>query len=292
MSQRPSARPRIWPTLVIAVLVIVTGGAVAFLSQAWAASSAYGGDFPPAPELIERWREEYFATGAGFARILIPIHVAIALIVVLAATRSREPFASRLGIVRSRIPLWSWPVLMLATVTVQAARFWCGGQFFGAPSADFLLSAKVFNQTQGLDAIIVIGWAVIGASFIEELVFRGFLLRRLVRRWNPWIGIALTSVLFAFIHGSPYFMAMVLPMGIWLGIVTWRTGSIWPAVACHAVENVVVTFLCRHAGVDASKVWVEPSTVAIALLVPAVLAMAVAIPMLARSRPDPDPGRA
>jgi membrane protease YdiL (CAAX protease family) len=48
-----------------------------------------------------------------------------------------------------------------------------------------------------------------------------------------------TALLFAVAHLNVIQAVFALPLGIWLGIMAWRTGSIWPGVLCHAVVNAV-----------------------------------------------------
>ena len=38
-------------------------------------------------------------------------------------------------------------------------------------------------------------------------------------------------------HIDPRQMAYVFPVGLWLGVVAWRTGSVWPGILCHAFLN-------------------------------------------------------
>ena len=35
----------------------------------------------------------------------------------------------------------------------------------------------------------------------------------------------------------PSAIALAFPLGIWLGVLAWRTGSIWPSIVCHAAIN-------------------------------------------------------
>jgi CAAX protease family protein len=75
---------------------------------------------------------------------------------------------------------------------------------------------------------------------VEELFFRGYIQRRLLQRWSPAVAILTTATLFALIHGNLPQMAVTFPMGIWLGVLAWRTGSVWPSMLCHAFWNAMV----------------------------------------------------
>lgn len=83
----------------------------------------------------------------------------------------------------------------------------------------------------------------------EELVFRGWMLGRLTRRFDAARGIAISAALFGLVHlrnlawrdgsrvaGQVLWAALVLgPLLAW---VTLRTRSVWPAVVLHYANNL------------------------------------------------------
>lgn len=86
------------------------------------------------------------------------------------------------------------------------------------------------------------GYLVVGllAPLVEELVFRGAVLRALLQwKRNPWIGIVISALLFAFIHMNPVQMPHAFLIGILLGWMYYRTDSIIPGVVYHWVNNTV-----------------------------------------------------
>ena len=85
------------------------------------------------------------------------------------------------------------------------------------------------------------------APLVEELVMRGAVLRALLR-WMPgrqWLMIALSALLFALIHMNPAQMPHAFVMGLLLGWMYVRTGSIVPGVAFHWANNTVAFILYR-----------------------------------------------
>jgi membrane protease YdiL (CAAX protease family) len=88
------------------------------------------------------------------------------------------------------------------------------------------------------------GWAVpfilfiaLVPGFVEETFFRGYMQRRLLERWSAWVAILVTTVLFALMHIMPHAVVNAFVIGLWLGVLAWRTGSVWPGVFCHAFIN-------------------------------------------------------
>lgn len=78
----------------------------------------------------------------------------------------------------------------------------------------------------------------------EEALFRGIGFGWL-RRWGFVLAAVISSVIFGLAHG----INVVLPAAVLLGLVhAWlyeRSGSIWPAVISHAVNNGIIFILAR-----------------------------------------------
>jgi hypothetical protein len=88
------------------------------------------------------------------------------------------------------------------------------------------------------------------APMAEEFFFRGFLfgvLRRMHvrvggRELGPWIAAAFVGLLFGLAHydsAQPEFLIPLGFLGFVLCIVRWRTGSLYPCMALHAINNCI-----------------------------------------------------
>lgn len=86
------------------------------------------------------------------------------------------------------------------------------------------------------------GYLSIGllAPLAEELVFRGAILRSLLR-WvkQPWVAIVISAVFFAVAHLNPAQLPHAFLVGLLLGWMYYRTDSIVPCVVYHWVNNTV-----------------------------------------------------
>jgi membrane protease YdiL (CAAX protease family) len=82
---------------------------------------------------------------------------------------------------------------------------------------------------------------VIFAPIFEELAFRGLLFGLLRRRFQWWPAAMLSAALFALAHG--YGLIGFLSV-FWSGLIwAWayeRTGSLWPGILGHAINNALV----------------------------------------------------
>lgn len=91
------------------------------------------------------------------------------------------------------------------------------------------------------------GYLTIGllAPLSEEIVMRGAVLKELLKspKLSPWGAIALSALFFALIHMNPVQMPHAFLIGLWLGWMYWRTGSILPGVAYHWANNSVAYVL-------------------------------------------------
>ena len=86
------------------------------------------------------------------------------------------------------------------------------------------------------------GYVSVGlmAPLAEELVFRGAILRELLR-WSsrPWVAIAISALFFAAAHMNPAQIPHAFLIGLLLGWMYYRTDSIIPGVAYHWINNSV-----------------------------------------------------
>lgn len=78
---------------------------------------------------------------------------------------------------------------------------------------------------------------------LEELVFRGAIMRELLRRNRPWVAIVTSALLFGLIHFNPVQTVNAIPLGILLAWLYWRTRSLVPGIVYHVLHNSLATWL-------------------------------------------------
>lgn len=87
------------------------------------------------------------------------------------------------------------------------------------------------------------GYLVIGllAPLSEEIVLRGAILKELLKseKLSTWTAIAISALFFALVHMNPAQMPHAFLIGLLLGWMYYRTGSILPGVAYHWANNSV-----------------------------------------------------
>lgn len=89
----------------------------------------------------------------------------------------------------------------------------------------------------------------IAAGFVEEMVFRGFILNLLKSRWNTLVAVIVPSVLFGFVHilGMNFSMISCLLVllagtivGVMFSMIALESGSVWNSGIVHAIWNIVI----------------------------------------------------
>ena len=76
-----------------------------------------------------------------------------------------------------------------------------------------------------------------GAPLVEELFFRGLLLRGLLARLPGIPSVLVSAVLFAVAHFELLQFAGLAAFGAVLGLLSWRSGRLGPGVVAHATFN-------------------------------------------------------
>ncbi len=100
-------------------------------------------------------------------------------------------------------------------------------------------SAPEIPRPETMMQAIVLGFTVIvAAPLVEEPMFRGFVLRGWLPVGNT-AAILVSGILFGMLHGQLAQLVALIIVGILLGVVALRSGSIIPAMALHATFNAL-----------------------------------------------------
>jgi membrane protease YdiL (CAAX protease family) len=105
------------------------------------------------------------------------------------------------------------------------------------PTSPDLIPPRFLESSVGPLAMTLA--VVVATPLIEEFGFRGRMQYRLERTVGVMPAIFFTAVVFCLLHGL-IAATHHMPYALFTGWLVWRTGSIWPAVYMHAINNGVV----------------------------------------------------
>jgi membrane protease YdiL (CAAX protease family) len=112
------------------------------------------------------------------------------------------------------------------------------------------LGAPAHQETgaaHGVGAIaVLLVFIAVGAPVVEELFFRGLVLRGLLGRVPAPVAIIVSGLLFALAHFEPVQFAGLAVFGVVLGVLAWRTARLAPGMAAHAAFNAAAVLSLAH----------------------------------------------
>jgi membrane protease YdiL (CAAX protease family) len=178
-----------------------------------------------------------FTVIATFLQGLIFIGTAV-----MFASFTRRPRPEHFGLRPTRFwPAVGWAALGIGSFYVAVAIYSAIVQ----PDAEQTV-AQDLGADQGTFGMIAAGFMVICvAPFAEEFFFRGFFYRALRSRYSVLVAAAIDGLLFGVIHYdfSGADALLILPplgaLGFIFCLVYERTGSLYPVIALHALNNAI-----------------------------------------------------
>lgn len=92
----------------------------------------------------------------------------------------------------------------------------------------------IFGSVINFAAIVVL------LPYLEEILFRGFLLNRCLTRWRPWVAIFITSICFGVLH-TDILGASVF--SVFMCLIYMKTGSLTGPLIIHITNNAIAVLV-------------------------------------------------
>jgi membrane protease YdiL (CAAX protease family) len=143
--------------------------------------------------------------------------------------------------------------------------------------------SDVFTLASPAAFAVVTAAVTVGPALGEELFFRGFVLRAFRADMPAGVAVALSSVLFGVLHMNALQGAGAACIGAYLGFVALATGSLWPAVCAHGLNNLLTSVIARLDPGGVGSAAEEGHS--LPLIAASLAAAIVVIALLARKRP-------
>jgi membrane protease YdiL (CAAX protease family) len=185
----------------------------------------------------------------GVAVLVLPGQLMLAGAAFGAAALSTRRTRERLGYVRSALPWWTLPILMITTLFFGMLGGILVDKIFPGRHEMMEFFAAMARSGSGTVAALNVALLSVVPGFVEESLFRGYVQRRLLERWTPLAAVVVSSMFFCAAHFDPQHVTGVVPVGLWLGVIAWRSGAVWPGMICHASMNAV-SFIMMRLGAD------------------------------------------
>ncbi|WP_130178576.1 CPBP family intramembrane glutamic endopeptidase [Cryobacterium sp. SO1] len=160
-------------------------------------------------------------------------------VVVLVRIRGLAPFGFRRAKVRhlalgAALGLAAFVILSIAAFAFMAV----GGE---------VQNVQASYQAGAAGGVLSLVLTFVAGSVItpigEEAFFRGVIANSLLARYGAWIGIIASAAIFAAAHGINPIMGRAFVVGVLAALLFRRTGSIWPGVMLHGVNNTAALML-------------------------------------------------
>lgn len=117
--------------------------------------------------------------------------------------------------------------------------YWPLGSFIDKEKIDDVavaLGAEADAATGGWIALFIM--VVIGAPIIEEIAYRGGLMRALNEKIHPALGIGVSALIFGVSHLQLISLPALVLFGVVAGVLAWRADRIGPALWAHVGFNL------------------------------------------------------
>jgi membrane protease YdiL (CAAX protease family) len=96
-------------------------------------------------------------------------------------------------------------------------------------------SLAAFENEGKIVAVLI---AVLFMPFSEELIFRGFLLRTLLKGFSPKVSVVTVALIFGLMHGHPFWMVYAFLCGLLLGWLALRFENVTAPMLLHMGVNI------------------------------------------------------
>ena len=230
-----NVQPRVLTVVGVLVVCLISyfASSIFALVLAMGAYMLTHGNVERTPEMMEK----VWSSKIGFPLLVLVPQIGLALPVVAAAILAPAGFRRRLKLQQGSWPVPLWITGALATPLIgfiSASIF----QVFVGESENLEQLSKVMRELTAGGFLIPMALMIgLAPALCEELVFRGYLQTRLTARYGSMVGLVIASAVFAAFHMDLVHSLSVFPLGLWLGWLCLRSGSLYPAMIAHFYNN-------------------------------------------------------
>jgi membrane protease YdiL (CAAX protease family) len=143
----------------------------------------------------------------------------------------------------NKIQVWLVPVVIISTLALFVGLEGISKLIPMPPSVQ-----KFFERAFRKDVFSIIN-IIIAAPVLEEILWRGIVLKGLLKNYSPLKAILISAIFFSLMHLNPWQAFPAFFGGLFLGWVFFKTQSVISGMIIHATINTtgaVFLFLPKH----------------------------------------------
>jgi len=147
-----------------------------------------------------------------------------------------------------------WTVVSALAIIVAAPALWMVAwlnTLIPMPEAIVQLEKQQTDLIVGFlksdfNIVVAVMHVALVPAIFEEILYRGYILHMLKRSKAIWTAILISGIIFGLYHLR---LTQAIPLsliGVFLGWITWRSGSLIPAMVVHFINNASSVLLVRY----------------------------------------------
>ena len=149
---------------------------------------------------------------------------------------------------------------LLPLVVIVAYAFLIVGEFtiflLPEPSGIWKKMFDMLNQTMAQvfnNQIAGFLMVVVAAPILEETLFRGVILKALLKKYNPYVAILISAIAFGVFHMNPWQFLYATVLGLFLGYMYWKTRSLFYPIVIHMILNGTAFFAAQFTDINTTE---------------------------------------
>ncbi|MEZ5063320.1 MAG: CPBP family intramembrane glutamic endopeptidase [bacterium] len=226
---------------------------------------------------------------AGWGRPAVAILVSGLLFLLYPTWRLAQVVGSPRDVLRlGGAPARVFPLAAAALITAMPVAIGIGHRIVPADLPEQQWVIGLVRGTGAADVLVAWAAAALVPAIGEEWLYRGLLQRALERTLPGAAAIATQAVAFGLVHGPARAIPATL-LGLLLGWIARRTGSVWPGVVAHLVSNSSIVVLANLGDGSAAE-WGTKTETSLAAGFVGAAVTAVLVGAIARACPRPPSG--
>ena len=190
-----------------------------------------------------------FATTYGLV-IVYPLQFIPAMLYASAKSRRNEGFEKGYAIDSNNFGgRKGWSMALIVSAMALAGAFVIEPISMLLPEMSDLMKAAMEMMLNGPVWIVLISVSIF-APFFEEWLCRGIILRGLLTKVKPVWAIVISAAVFGLIHGNLWQAIPAFIIGVILGYVYYKTGSLKLTMLMHCVNNTLAVIVSKIPGLE------------------------------------------